>query len=170
MSREHVRAIVNTAPEVTPEPPRPLLRELPPADPFPVEARGDVLAPAARAIHDRVRAPPAICGQSVIAAATLAVQDARAVNRPQLAPKQIKAPAKKHELPKNLFECGAIDAAKIGDRLEIRLQAAQEPNDLDVAMSFGFQPPARAHSVHRHRCRVLGDHPARSQDDPSLVG
>jgi hypothetical protein len=74
MSREHVRAIINTALEVAPEPPRPLMRELPPADPFPVEALGDVLAPAARAINDRAQAPLAICGQSVLAAATLAVQ------------------------------------------------------------------------------------------------
>jgi hypothetical protein len=50
------------------------MRELPPADPFPVEALGDVLAPAARAIHDRVQAPDAICGNSVLAASTLAVQ------------------------------------------------------------------------------------------------
>lgn len=56
------------------EPPRPLMRELPPADPFPVDALGGVLAPAARAIHERVRAPLAICGQSVLAAATLASQ------------------------------------------------------------------------------------------------
>jgi hypothetical protein len=56
------------------EPPRPLMRELPPADPFPVDALGDVLAAAAHAIHDRVQAPLAICGQSVLAAATLAVQ------------------------------------------------------------------------------------------------
>ena len=56
------------------EPPRPLMRQLPPADPFPVEALGDVLAPAARDIHDRIQAPLAICGQSVLAAATLAVQ------------------------------------------------------------------------------------------------
>ena len=52
----------------------PAHRELPPADPFPVDALGTVLASAARAIHDRVRAPLAICGQSVLAAATLAVQ------------------------------------------------------------------------------------------------
>jgi hypothetical protein len=57
-----------------PEPPRPLMRGLPPADPFPIDALGEVLAPAARAIHDRVQAPLAICGQSVLAAATLAVQ------------------------------------------------------------------------------------------------
>jgi Protein of unknown function (DUF3987) len=69
-----VRAIIANADEMKPEPPRPLMRESPPADPFPVDALGDVLAPAARAIHDRVQAPLAICGQSVLAAATLAVQ------------------------------------------------------------------------------------------------
>jgi hypothetical protein len=62
------------APGEEAEPPRPLMREMPPADPFPVDALGDPLARAARAIHDRVRAPLAICGQSVIAAAALAVQ------------------------------------------------------------------------------------------------
>ena len=65
-----------TAPpsEVRTEPPRPLIRELPPADPFPVEALGDVLGAAAQGIHDRVQAPMAICGQSTLAAATLAAQ------------------------------------------------------------------------------------------------
>jgi hypothetical protein len=56
------------------EPPRLLMRESPPADPFPIDALGDALVPAARAIHDRVQAPLAICGQSVLAAASLAVQ------------------------------------------------------------------------------------------------
>jgi Protein of unknown function (DUF3987) len=71
---ERVRKAIDGAEEVMPEAPRPLMRELPPADPFPVDALGEVLAPAARAIHDRVQAPLAICGQSVLAAATLAVQ------------------------------------------------------------------------------------------------
>jgi Protein of unknown function (DUF3987) len=56
------------------EPPMPLTRELPPAEPFPVDALGSVLGPAAEAIHSRVRAPLAIGAQSVLAAATLAVQ------------------------------------------------------------------------------------------------
>jgi hypothetical protein len=56
------------------EPPHPLMREPSPADPFPVGALGEVLGAAARAIHDKVQAPLAICGQSVLAAATLAVQ------------------------------------------------------------------------------------------------
>jgi hypothetical protein len=71
---DKVRAIVSEAPEVKAEPPRPLMRELPPADKYPIDDLGDVLAPAARAIHDRVQAPLAICGQSVLAAATLATQ------------------------------------------------------------------------------------------------
>jgi hypothetical protein len=74
MSRDGVRAIIANAQEVTPELPRPLTRELPPADPFPADALGDVLASAAHAIHDRIKAPLAICGQSVLSAATLAVQ------------------------------------------------------------------------------------------------
>jgi hypothetical protein len=74
MSRENVRALVEAAKDVKNEAPRPLMRELPPADPFPVEVLGPMLAPATRAIHDRVRAPLAICGQSVLAAATLSVQ------------------------------------------------------------------------------------------------
>jgi hypothetical protein len=47
---------------------------LPPADPFPIAALGDRLGSAAKAIHDRVQAPIAICAQSVLASATLAVQ------------------------------------------------------------------------------------------------
>src|SRR5205823_4188081 len=69
-----LRRLVYMAEEVKPELPRPLMRELPPADRFPVDALGNVLGEAARAIHDRVQAPIAICGQSVLAAATLAVQ------------------------------------------------------------------------------------------------
>jgi hypothetical protein len=64
----------SNAPAECAERPRPLMRELPPADPFPLDALGDVLTPAARAIYDRVQAPLAICGQSVLAAATLAAQ------------------------------------------------------------------------------------------------
>jgi hypothetical protein len=44
MWRDRVRAIISNAQEVTPELPRPLTRELPLADPFPVQALGDVLA------------------------------------------------------------------------------------------------------------------------------
>jgi len=71
---ERVRKTVNESEEFSTEAPRPLMRELPPAEPFPTQALGDVLAPAAGAIRDRVGAPPAMCGQSVLGASTLAVQ------------------------------------------------------------------------------------------------
>ena len=69
-----IRAIVEQAGELRVEPPRPLTRQMPPADVFPVDALGDLLGAAAQAIHDRVQAPLAICSQSVLAAAALAVQ------------------------------------------------------------------------------------------------
>ena len=69
-----MRKTVDESQEFSPEPPRPLMRGLPPADPYPTQVLGHVLAPAADAIRDRVGAPPAICGQSVLGAATLAVQ------------------------------------------------------------------------------------------------
>jgi hypothetical protein len=56
------------------EPPRPFMRKLPPADPFPVDALGSVLGGAARAINDRVQAPLAIGAQSAFGAAALATQ------------------------------------------------------------------------------------------------
>jgi hypothetical protein len=55
------------------EPPRPLMRELPPADPFPVEALGP-LGNAALAIQDLTLAPAALCGDSVLAVGALAAQ------------------------------------------------------------------------------------------------
>jgi hypothetical protein len=59
---------------VTPPEPIPLMREMPPPDPFPTDALGEVLSNAAIGIQDRTRAPIAICGQSVLAVATLATQ------------------------------------------------------------------------------------------------
>ena len=54
--------------------PEPLQRQLPSADRFPIDVLGDTLAPAAKKIAEVIQAPEAICGQSVLAAATLAVQ------------------------------------------------------------------------------------------------
>src|SRR5262249_50708378 len=56
------------------EGPLPLVREVQEATPFPVGALGPVLGGAARAVHEHVQSPLAMCGQAVLAAATLAVQ------------------------------------------------------------------------------------------------
>jgi hypothetical protein len=55
--------------------------------------------------------------------------------------------AQHNELTKDRAEGLAIVAPEVGDGLEVRLEVAQQPDYLDVAMSLGFQPPARPHSV-----------------------
>jgi hypothetical protein len=54
--------------------PEPLRRPLPLAEPYPLDALGDVLGGAARAILAVVQAPAGLCGQSVLSAASLAAQ------------------------------------------------------------------------------------------------
>lgn len=54
--------------------PLPLQREATPAKPFPFDALGSVLGEAAMRIHEVVQAPDATCGQSVLAALSLACQ------------------------------------------------------------------------------------------------
>ncbi|MDE2407340.1 MAG: DUF3987 domain-containing protein, partial [Xanthomonadaceae bacterium] len=54
--------------------PEPLRRPLPPAEPYPLEALGDVLGGAAKAIHAVVQSPAGLCGQSILSAASLAAQ------------------------------------------------------------------------------------------------
>lgn len=54
--------------------PEPLRRSLSPSKDYPVDALGTVLAAAARSLHANVKSPLALCGQSVLAAASLAVQ------------------------------------------------------------------------------------------------
>jgi hypothetical protein len=54
--------------------PRPLSKQAGSASPFPVEALGDVLGPAAQAIAAKVQCAPAMASQSVLAVASLAAQ------------------------------------------------------------------------------------------------
>lgn len=54
--------------------PLPLTRPMPDAEAFPIAALGGILDKAAEAIQARTKAPMSICGQSVLAVATLAAQ------------------------------------------------------------------------------------------------
>jgi Protein of unknown function (DUF3987) len=54
--------------------PEPLRRPLPPAEAYPLDALGNLLGEAAKAIAQTVQAPDALIGQSLLAAASLAVQ------------------------------------------------------------------------------------------------
>lgn len=73
-----------------PDAKRPLTRELPPPPQFPGDALGP-LRKAAEGLHERVRAPFAMCAQSVLAAATLAVQAHRDVDLPGVGPRPLTA-------------------------------------------------------------------------------
>ena len=50
-------------------------------------------------------------------------------------------------MAKHRFEGRAIVGAEICDGLEVGLQRPQQPDDLDVAMTFRFQAAARPNSV-----------------------
>lgn len=54
--------------------PEPLRAPMPKAEPYPVQALGGILGDAAQALHETIKAPLALCCQSVLAAASLAVQ------------------------------------------------------------------------------------------------
>ena len=62
--------------------PTPLFRAIPAATAFPVDAMGLVMANATMAFHEEIQAPLALCGNSVLASATLAVQQAFDVQLP----------------------------------------------------------------------------------------
>ena len=54
--------------------PDPLRAPTTKAEPYPVEALGDILGRAAQSLHETVKAPLALCCQSVLASASLAAQ------------------------------------------------------------------------------------------------
>lgn len=74
MTKEQVEKAIKNAPVVHMEPPQPLRKKADPPVEFPVEALGEILGNAATAIQDKIQAPLAICAQSVLATAALAVQ------------------------------------------------------------------------------------------------
>lgn len=67
-------AEIDASPKTVPARPEPLRRACAAPAPYPVEALGPILAPAAEAIQRVVRSPLALCGQSVLGAAALAAQ------------------------------------------------------------------------------------------------
>ncbi len=63
-----------SAPLIFASAPEPLRRPRPPALEYPLDALGSLLGDAAKRIHAVVQAPAGLCGQSILAAASLAVQ------------------------------------------------------------------------------------------------
>jgi hypothetical protein len=73
VASDRQRMLEDARAAAVPEAPLPLRRQLPASEPFPIEALG-ALRSAAEAIHAKTQAPMAICGQSVLAVASLAAQ------------------------------------------------------------------------------------------------
>jgi hypothetical protein len=74
-------------------------------------------------------------------------RDAGSVDRQQLATIEIEPSAQQHELAEHRFEGDAIVASEVGERLEVGLQAAKQPDDFDVAATLALQPSARSDPV-----------------------
>jgi hypothetical protein len=68
------QASAEASPSEAREAPRPLRRPLSPGEAFPIDALGNVLGDAARAILDKVQCPDAIAANSVLGAASMAAQ------------------------------------------------------------------------------------------------
>src|SRR5882757_4283832 len=70
-----------------------------------------------------------------------------AVDRNARFAEQLKAPAQHHELTADLADGLAIVLAEVGYCLEVRHQAAGQPNQLDVTLALPLQAPARLHPI-----------------------
>jgi hypothetical protein len=65
----------------------------------------------------------------------------------KLPPEQVALRSQDEEFPKHLSECGLVHTVESGDRAEVRLPMPQQPDHLDVAMCFRFQPASQSHAV-----------------------
>ena len=59
------------------------------------------------------------------------------IHREQLSAKQVQLAAQQYKFAEHLAEGMAVVAPKVSDRLEVRLQVAQQPDHLDIAMGLG---------------------------------
>jgi hypothetical protein len=60
---------------------------------------------------------------------------------------KVEPAAQQHELAEHRFYGAAIVASEVRDRLEVGLEAAQQPDDLAIALGLTLQPPARSNPV-----------------------
>src|SRR4051794_41851676 len=57
----------------------------------------------------------------------------------QLPPKQVQLTAQQNELPGHSSKGSAVVAAEVGDRLEVGLEVAKQPDHLDVPPGLSLQ-------------------------------
>ena len=73
--------------------------------------------------------------------------DAGAVHRQKLTTEEVELAAMDDELTEHLPESRSVHPPETGDGTKIRLEMSQQPDDLDVAVAFRFQPTARSNTV-----------------------
>lgn len=148
MTANDVRERIDNAAEFRPEPPRPLRRELPPAEEYPVDALLS-LAPAARAIQDLIQSPLALCGQSVLAVGSLVTQAHADVRLPY-----------GQERPLSLFN---VSVAASGERKSATDSEALRPvRRFEAELRQANVEERRAYEIHQaaydaERRRILAD-------------
>src|SRR3954471_22588067 len=94
-----------------------------------------------------LRQPPLHLGLSEVPIPRVDGLELAAVDRNARLAEQLKPSAQHHELTADLADGLAIVFPEVGYRLEIRHQAARQPNQLDVALTFSLQAPARLHPI-----------------------
>src|SRR2546425_1734021 len=94
-----------------------------------------------------LRQPPLHLGLREVSVPRVDGFELAAVDRNARFAEQLKAPAQNHKLTADLTDSLAIVLPEIGDRLEIRHQAAGQPHQLDVALALPLQTPARLHPI-----------------------
>src|SRR6266481_5459966 len=94
-----------------------------------------------------LRQPPLHLGLGEITVPRVDGLELAAVDRNARLAQQLKASAQHHELTADLADGLAIVLPEVGYRLEVRHQAAGQPNQLDVALAFSLQAPARLHPI-----------------------
>jgi len=128
MSGQSLAELAGLAGETDGDQPQALYRELSPSAPFPINSLPTVLRDAADAIHQRIQAPFAICGQSVLAAATVSVQGFADIQLPMGARRPIS----------NFF----VTIAASGERKTSADQLALEPlryREQDLRIQYAQQ-------------------------------
>jgi hypothetical protein len=91
--------------------------------------------------------PPDDLGDRVIFVAIVHRFELTAVDRNNGAGEQAQLAAQHHKLGTHRPDRRAVVLAKVGDRLEVGCQPPGQPHQLDIALRFPFEPPARLHAV-----------------------
>jgi hypothetical protein len=91
--------------------------------------------------------PPADLGNRVILVAVVHRFELAAVDRNNGTGEEFEPTAKLDKLHAHRSDRCAIVPAEVSNRLEVGRQPPGQPHQLNVALRFAFQPPARLHTV-----------------------